>query len=356
MPDLILGNSNKRFSGVTSTLLQVLSREQNLASVVVFGRTNPDITIPVWGWRRTLAYLKKNRNNPPVFHARRNDEMIQALILRFLSRAKMKIVFTSTAQRSHTRFSRWLMSRMDRVITTCEAAATYLREHREPDHIIPHGIDTSRYSPSETSGEEQLRALGIAGKRAVGIFGRVRPSKGVDILVEAMIPVLQEFEDVVLVVVGECLPKDESYQRKLQETLRTSGLEDRSLFLGKQPFERLPDLFRAMSVVAALSRSEGFGLTVLEAMASGVPVVTSEAGAWKEVVRQEVDGLVCPTGDSEQVRAALFQLLQDPGLAREMGASGRARILSHYTIEREAEELTSYLLSLRDGRAPSRCR
>ena len=347
MIELILGNSSNRFSGVTSTFLQVLSRQQDLASVVVFGRGRPEITVPVWGWARTLCYLWRHRKSAPVFHARRNDEMIQALILRFLTGAEMKILFTSTAQRQHTGFSRWLMSRMDSVITTCEPAAAYLRIHREADKLIPHGVDTSRYTPSKESKEQQLQALGIAAKQAVGIFGRVRLSKGVDILIESMIPVLRQLEEVTVVVVGECLPKDDSFRRKLQGTLRNAGLEDRVLFLGKQPYKKIPALIRAMSVVTALSRSEGFGLTVLEAMASGVPVVTSEAGAWKDIVRHGTDGFVCPTGEAKEVSIALSKLLKDQDLAERMGCSGRERVLSCSTIEREAEMLTDHLLSLR---------
>ena len=127
--ELILGNSNKRFSGVTSTMLQVLSRQKNLISVAVLG----DHFLPADITSISFFTLAKHGRTPladgrfRVFHARRNNEMIQALILKTLFRAKLKIVFTSTAQRHHTRFTRWLISHMDGIISTCAAAAAPLQ-------------------------------------------------------------------------------------------------------------------------------------------------------------------------------------------------------------------------------------
>ena len=80
---------------------------------------------------------------PVVFHARRNIEMVQALLLRCLGASTLKIAFTSTAQRYHSRFTRYLMRQMDSVISTCSAAASYLDP--PPDQLIPHGIDTARF-------------------------------------------------------------------------------------------------------------------------------------------------------------------------------------------------------------------
>ena len=137
--ELILGNSNKRFSGVTSTMLQVLSRQKSLLSVAVLG----DHFLPSEMPSISFLSLAKYGREPladgrfRVFHARRNNEMIQALILKTLFGVKLKIVFTSTAQRHHTSLTRWLMSQMDGIVSTCAAAASYLK--LPANIIIPHG-------------------------------------------------------------------------------------------------------------------------------------------------------------------------------------------------------------------------
>mgnify|MGYP002629508362 FL=1 len=175
IPRLILGNSNRRFSGVTSTMLQTLPEVHALMPLVVLGTHHlPEKTPTI-----TFRELIKLNDQPRIFHARRNDEMIQALAARKLG-ANLKIVFTSTAQRHHSGFTRWLMNRMDGIITTCSAAESYLKN--KADVVIPHGIDLQRYSPPPSK-QQAWKSLGFPGEFGIGIFGRVRPQKGVDLLI-----------------------------------------------------------------------------------------------------------------------------------------------------------------------------
>lgn len=280
-----------------------------------------------------------------VFHARRNDEMIQALLARALG-AKLKIAFTSTAQRRHSRFSRWLMSRMDGIVSTCTAAASYLE--REPDIIVPHGVDIARYRPP-ASRTEAWQALGFPGDYGIGIFGRVRPSKGTDLLVDAALELLPLHPGVTVVVCGSCQPADMEFRRRLLNKVDEAGLAGRIRFIGEQSFQQLPGLFQGMSIVAALSRHEGFGLTPLEAMASGCAVLTSQAGAWPDIVEHGVNGYLTKTDDLEDVKAALARMLENTQRTASMGVAGRRLVESRYTVEREAQELTDYLLGLARG-------
>jgi mannosyltransferase len=277
-----------------------------------------------------------------VFHARRNDEMIQALLARALG-AKIRIAFTSTAQRRHSRFTRWLMERMDGVISTCTAAAAYLP--RPPDIIVPHGVNTARYRPPADR-IAAWRALGFPGDCGIGMFGRVRHSKGTDLLVDAALELLPRYPGATVVICGSCQPADAGFRQALLDRIGRAGLGERIRFIGEQPYDRLPELFQGMSIVTALSRHEGFGLTPLEAMASGCAVLTSRAGAWPDVVEDGVTGYLTATGDAVDVRRGLDLLLQDIEQARHMGRAGRARVEALYTVEREARQLTDYLLGL----------
>ena len=202
-------------------------------------------------------------NQTVIFHARRNDEMIQALILKQLVHCRLKILFTSTAQRYHSGFTRWLMSQMDSVISTCSAAASYLPA--QPDTLIPHGVDAARYPPrSMIEGREASEQL--SHRKHIGIFGRVRAQKGIDTLIEAALPLLKAHPDWDLVIVGEITPDQRQFVAELKAQAAGSEVLEQVVFTGKQPFDALPSLFRAMTIVTALSRNEGFGLTVLEAM------------------------------------------------------------------------------------------
>jgi mannosyltransferase len=343
--ELILGNSNKRFSGVTSTMLQVLPHQQKLMKLAVLGPHHLPEGTPSLSFRETSKLCKRTLadGRKRVFHARRNDEMIQAILLKKLFGAQIIPVFTSTAQRHHSGFTKWLMSQMDGIVTTCQAANSYLENPAEV--IIPHGIDLDTYYPSEDK-QAAWKKLGFPGKYGIGIFGRVRHQKGLDVLIDAIIPLLKENPDPTIVIVGETTPGHQSFLDEQLAKLDDEGLRDRVIVHGKRPFSEIPSLFRAMSLVAALSRNEGYGLTAPEAMASGTAVLASEAGAWKEVVRDGVDGYVVPCGDIVATRDALVKLLADPNKLSEMGRNGHSRVQNKYTIEQEAKALCDYFKAL----------
>jgi len=343
--ELIIGNSNKRFSGVTSTMLQVLQHQKNHMGVAIMGSHHLPKDVPHLTFSETIKLCKSclPDGRKRVFHARRNDEMIQALLLKKIFGAKIIPVFTSTAQRHHSGFTKRLMKQMDGIVTTCEAAGSYLEE--PADVVIPHGIDLKTYFPSDDKATAWID-LGLPGEYGIGIFGRVRQQKGLDILIDAAIPLLKDNPAPTIVIVGETTPSHQSYLDAQIEKMNNAGLSDRIVVLGKRPFSEVPPLFRAMSIVAALSRNEGYGLTAPEAMASGTAVLASEAGAWKEVVRHGIDGLVVACNDVDATRRALEILLTSTDQLDAMGRRGQQRIKDKYTIEQEAASLCDYFRKL----------
>jgi len=330
-PEVILGNSNKRFSGVTSTMLQTLACQRELVNVRVLGSHHlpPESAALAISFFALARLCRKTLPDGRwrVFHARRNDEMIQALLLKHVFGAKIRILFTSTAQRHHSRFSKFLMSKMDKVISTCSAAAKYLNP--PPSDIVPHGINTRLYSPVEKNNDSI----------EIGIFGRVRAQKGTDLFVRAAISALKERADVQATIVGAITPEQRPFAETLKAEIKAAGLEDRIRFTGELPFEQIPALFQRMHLVAALSLNEGYGLTVLEAMSSGAAVLTSEAGAWPDIVEPGVHGEIVTCNNQQEANAALAKLLTDKHTLIEMGQAARRHILKNYTIEREAERL-----------------
>jgi mannosyltransferase len=290
--------------------------------------------------------LRRLPSNAPyvIFHARRNDEMIQALVIKLFSGNKLKIVFTSTAQRYHSRFSRWLIRKMDGIISTSDAAAFYLK--RKPQAIIAHGIDTQRYQPA-TSKIDLWKQLGLPGKRGIGIFGRVRKQKGIDILIDAAIPLLKRNPDWSVIIVGEITSDQTAFFEQQQQKIKAADLAGQFVFTGKLPFRRIPELFQAMSIITALSRNEGFGLTVLEAMSSGVPVIASTDGAWPEIIDSTQTGRIVPIADVAATSRALNELINDSETLEALALQARQKVTDCHTVEQEAAKLLSYFQSLR---------
>ena len=275
-----------------------------------------------------------------VFYTRKNNEMIQGLIAKYIFRSKIKIIFSSSAQRSHTKFTKWLMSKMDSIVSTSKKAGSYLI--KEPDKIISHGIDLNRFTLPEDK-DKAWQALGFPGSIGIGIFGRVRYSKGIDILVDAALEVLPKHPQATVIICGEIQLEDQSYKNNMLRKVTDANLEERILFLGKKPFEDLPRLFQGMTVVAALSRNEGYGLTPLEGMASGAAVLTSSEGVWDELVRDGIDGYVVKTNDVHQTSERLNTLIENSSKTKIMGKNAAKYILENFSVEKEAEQIIKHI-------------
>ena len=266
--------------------------------------------------------------------------MIQGLIAKYIFGSKIKIIFVSTAQRNHTKFTKWLISKMDSVISTSKKAASYLL--KEPDAIIPHGVDLKRFS-APINKEDSWNKLNLPGELGIGIFGRVRYSKGIDILVDAAIKILPNHLSATVIICGETQIEDQPFKKKIITKIKKANLEDRIIFIGKQTFEELPNFFRGMTIIAALSRNEGYGLTPFEGMASGAAVLTSSEGVWDEIIRDGIDGYVVNTNDVKQTSEKLDLLIKNSSKTKIMGENAAEYVKQNFSIETEAKKLIGHI-------------
>ncbi|MBU2869672.1 glycosyltransferase family 4 protein [Colwellia sp. E2M01] len=349
--ELIVGNSKRNFSGITSSMLQVISYQKEMIPLRVMGKSNlTDTHLAISFWQVVKMCQKPLSNGKyRIFHARRVDEMIQGVLLKYLFRAKLKLVFSSAAQRKRARFTYWLTSKMDAVIAMCNASANYLET--PPSTVIYHGVNINTYKGAANK-EQAWQALDLLpvtqkkGKHGIAILGRVREQKGVHLFVKSCIALLADYPDYTAVIVGSTAAKHMKYEQQLRSQINKAGLSERIVFVGEQHFTDIPKIFSSLSMVVALSKNEGFGLTVLEAMSSGAAVLASEAGAWPEIIRQGIDGYVVPVNDLDAVKAKMALLLSDQQKLAQMGISGRQRVEEFYSVEREAMELTTFLKTL----------
>ncbi len=191
---LIVPNVHWRYSGVTATNRMVAPKLAKRFRAAWLGSDAPDGIA-----RMDATDLLKcwRRSEPLIWHARRNDEMIFGVLLKALG-WPLKLVFTSAAQRHHSRFTRWLIRRMDAVIATSDISASYLEREAT---VIPHGVDTDRYAPPADRAAEFAES-GMPGRYAIGCFGRVRAQKGTDVFVNAMCRLLPRYPDFAAVIVG----------------------------------------------------------------------------------------------------------------------------------------------------------
>lgn len=325
--DVIIPNLHWNYTGVTATNRMIAPQIARLVAARWLGPDAPDgVETMTFG---DLMKLPFRSRRPVIWHARRNNEMMLGLALRSLG-WPLRLVFTSAAQRHHTWITRWLVSKMDAVVAASDAAASYLKV---PATVILHGVDTERYRPPKNR-DAEFAISGLRGKYAVGCFGRVRHQKGTDVFVEAMCDLLPRFPDFSAVVIGAV--DDAAFEAQLKAKAVAAGVADRIKFMGELPIDEVPLWYRRILIYAFTSRNEGFGLTLLEAMASGNALVAARAGAAEAVVTGGQLALLVTPGDPGALVQALEPLMLDSALAAAMGERARDYVARNFSIQAEA--------------------
>lgn len=335
--DIIAPNFKRRLSGVTSTLERVVPEQAKSVRIAALG---PVLAphVPQIRFRNLFSLW-----SPPagksfrVWHARRNVEMLGGIALRSILRMPLKLVFTSASQRKHTAWSRLLINQMDAVIATSGRTASYLLR---PSTVVRHGIETSQFRPAPD--KTALRArLGVPNLHLVGCFGRIRSQKGTDVFVDSMLRVLPSRPDAGAIVLGRALPQHKGFLDNLKQKVKDAGLQERILFPDEVPPSQTPDWYSALDLFVAPQRWEGFGVTPLEAMATGMPVVATSVGAFPELVVPGETGAIIPPGDVEAMAKEVAHLLDHPELLAQQSIAARAHVAKNFTLSSEAEAINA---------------
>ena len=209
--------------------------------------------------------------------------------------------------------------------------------------VIRNGITLSRYGQRERTGRlRQEFGLPLAAPLVV-VFSRLNYMKGVQYFLEAAAIVALRFPEVRFLVAG-----DGANKTQLEEQARQMGLEQRMLFAGFR--SDVPELLSEAAVSVLPSLSEGLSNSLLESMASGVPVIATRVGGNPEVIDHEVTGLLVPPRDPVALADAMSRLLGNKDLALRFGQAGKRRVAEFFSMERsvgETEHLYQRLVEAR---------
>jgi len=333
--EVLVPNFKRRLSGVTSTIVQLVPGQAEYVRIAALGPGLPD-QFPKLGWRQVPQLLRRPECRPfRIWHARRNVEMLGGVVLKKICRAPLRLVFTSAAQRHHTWITRFLIRRMDAVIATSGRSGRFLKV---PYTVVMHGVDCGRFHPP-AGPEDLFEGTGLPGRYAVGCFGRIRPQKGTDLFVDAMIRLLPDCPDWTAVIGGRATSEHREFHQRLRERISKAGLNDRIVFLGEVPDVR--PWYRRILLHVAPSRNEGFGLIPLEAMASRTAVVASDAGSHAEVIVEGVTGAIVAAGDGKALTEAIRRYLDAPEVAAEHGYNARAHVEGSFSLDNEVREVNA---------------
>jgi glycosyltransferase involved in cell wall biosynthesis len=199
--------------------------------------------------------------------------------------------------------------------------------------VIKPAVDSTVFRPPDRASRtgDVLRIVSV---------GWLHWRKGHEDALVALVDLVRAGQEAHLDLVGR-EPTPEMSQpgdsARIRHAIADLGLDGRVQVHGHLEQRRVRALLEGSDVLLHASRGEGIPNVVLEAMACAVPVVVTDAGGTSELVRDGVDGFVCPPRDPGALASALLTLARDPELRTRMGASGRARVESGWTLERQAE-------------------
>lgn len=332
MAELFVTNFNRNFTGVSATAANVIRQQANQHDLRLVGYPLPGCPDPIpLKQARLICKTAPDGRDFAIWHVRRNPEMRAAIWSRDVLKLPIRIVFTSAAQRLHSTYPRWLIRQMDAIVATTEIAAHYVTDVRA---VVPHGVDTDLFTPAPDRAAAWVD-LGYGGDIGLASIGRIRPEKGTDLFVDAMIQLLPQVPQAKALVIGRAGREHLKFLTDLRTRVDAANLSDRILFPGELAATKLPQLMRALSLVMQLPRYEGYGMVPLEGMASAVPFIGSQTGYYEEFTAQGKTGTVVPLKSADLAAKAALEILNDP--ARHADMCQQARNIAKHSFSATSE-------------------
>jgi len=270
-----------------------------------------------------------------VLHAHQYSPFFYAALAKQLLRRPPKLILTEHGRHypdavspKRRAFNRLLLDRTaDAVNACCRFSADALRDvdgfAGQRIAVIENGIETDHYFPAAViAAQKRLMGLNPQTRYLIHV-ARQHPVKDQATLLRGF--ALAKLADVELLMVG-----DGPLRNDLESLAASLGINDRVTFLGIR--RDIPELLRTAEAFALTSVSEAASLTLLEAMATGLPAIVSAVGGNGEIVRHEREGLLFPRGDAPALAAALRRVFGEPDAAHSWGRQARERMLRHYQL------------------------
>jgi glycosyltransferase involved in cell wall biosynthesis len=311
--------------------------------------------IPFWSLAAGWQLARTVRRHPvDVIYAQwiLPGGLVGAAVARFTGRPLVihvhgSDVYVAASNPAFRSLARWGFAQARQVIACSQdlrrrAVAIGLEPGKS--HVIPYGVDTMRYEPGK--GDDQLREkLGLpAGAPIVMAMGRLVYKKGFEFLIRAAPAITAAVPDAQFVIAG-----DGDLAEWLARLANDLGVGDRFFFPGHLPWQdghrylRLADVLVVPSVVDAKGNVDGLPNVLLEAMATGCPLVASHVAGIPDVVRNGENGLLVPEKDPEALAAAIIRLLESAELRRAVGTDARRTAAAELDWSRTALRVADVL-------------
>lgn len=189
---------------------------------------------------------------------------------------------------------------------------------KQPIDIIYNGVDTDEFRPANF--EDRVSIIKSDSPFKILCISRLTPRKGINYLLDAFKKVRAKYPKVKLIIGGEG-----DAEEALKEQAEKLGIKNQVNFLGRIPHEKVSHIYASADVFVLPSLNEGMSNTILEAIASGLPIIATDTGGTRELVEDGKNGFVIPLRSSEVIAEKLERLLEDSVLKASMGQKSRKK-------------------------------
>lgn len=333
-----------------------------------FGRDHPELPLfevspGLWNGFGAKSLRKAIQSfRPHALHAHKGKDLGPLALAR--GSASPPILFTEQMGGRRPKkdpYHRWVYGQVARVLSISQEVLERNRRTLpippEKASLLYYGLDLTRFDPEPHRPRrvELRKEFGLpAHQLLLGISGRISQGKGHRLLLEAFAKIASRVPNLDLVLIGDGTGRyggEPEIQADLEAFRSSQGLGERVHFTGFTP--RVPEVLSTLDLAAVCSESEAFGLTAIECMAMGLPLIASRSGALPEIVAPGVHGALYEPQDPQSLAEAIRGLLEDPAELSQLGTQGRASVCSRFSMERHITNLEEVYRAAQAGRAPA---
>lgn len=232
----------------------------------------------------------------------------------------------------------WLASKMvDHVIADSKVAGSVLGSLGTKLQIIPNGVDLEKFERPPASPKTRTFPL-------IGSLGRLVSLKGYEDLIQAAPIILGKFPAAKFAVAGEALYGTINYKYQLEALIKQLDLSDNFHFIG--PIENTVKFLSVLDILVSCSRSEGFGFTIVEAMAAGIPIAATNIPAFKEILGEEAEDIMYTPGDHRGLAATIIKQLTDEDLRLSLIKKHSRIVQENYDEKKQVKKIEALLCPL----------
>jgi len=271
--------------------------------------------------------LKKLTHKPLIFTA-------QGLIIDVIRRHK---TITDSYGGILRPFIGWALGQCDFITCVSNVVERKVKQFGRGNQnirVIPNGVDINRFSPEAKS---EIRAqLGLKDKEIIITVSRLEVKNGIEYLIRAAKDVIARRLNAVFLIIGEG-----ELRNSLVQLAKSLGVEKNVIFYGSVPHDQVAKFLTVADIFVRPSITEGFGISFVEAMACGLPVIASEAVGQMNIFEDGREGLVAKTANSEDLSNRILTLLKNESLRQDMGIAARELAVQRYDWDMIASDFES---------------